>query len=331
MVPVSALQRFSTPIQPSRTRRSLQRFLYSGLWAVQNPSEPFLSKQPPSSFDYQLYESRDGNVAPIYFLPRLGRCRGSPLLIVTGPLFHPQVCFQTNNPTIQARREAGQDVYFITHRGHSSSNSEFCADHSFDAIVREDIPAALRVLRNKCGHTSFHWLAQGLGGCIALMWLAQSDGNSVDKLFLLNTPLHFPRHWSRILRTVIKPFPDNLSAHHLLRLQLALDLPISFTPEERYWLYCSSSTIHKHLLEQFLQWMNYGQLCDVDGELNYLQASSNLHNKVVLYRTNSALYGGESYPPSVQTHTSRQRFTEDCSAHFPLFSSDLSGLLSLCD
>ena len=328
---MSAIKRYSDPIQHSRTRRSLQRFLYSGLWAVQHPSEPFLSKRSSSTFDYLLYESRDGNIAPIYYLPRLGRKRGVPLIILTGPLFHPQVCLQASNPTIQSRRELGQDVYLITHRGHCSSNSERCTDHSFDAIAREDIPAALQTLRNKYGHTSFQWLTQGLGGVLALMWLAQSDGSSIDKLILLNTPLHFPLHWSRVLRTVIKPFPEQLSVHHLLRLHLALDLPISFTPKERHWLYDSASTIHKHLVEQLLQWMSCGHVCDIEGELNYLRAISNVQDKLLLYQTKSLLYGGANHSSPHLARSNAQCITDTGSEHFPLFSCDLSGLLAQCD
>ena len=328
---MSALQRYTSSKEISSHRRAIPSLFYSSLWALHSPSEAFVVPTITKHFDHFFYESRDGNIAPIYHLPRIGRKKYSPLFILTGPFFHPQVCISSKTASILSRRQRGQDVYLLSHRGHSSSQSAHCLDHSLDAIAREDIPAALAAIRERTGVHNFQWLAQGLGGILSLIWLAQSGWSGIEKLLLINTPTVFPRHRSRLLRTTLKGLPDQLSARNVFRLLLAMNNRSGFSQQERSWLFGSSSLINIQLLEQILQWFSNGYLCSAEGDINYLKALPFCREKLFIYSSNAPNYGGHECSYPLLTATNSTWIEDNSNENFPLFSSSLARLLAHCD
>jgi len=329
---VLALQKNQSTNATKLNKRSIKQVLYSSLWAVHSPTEAFISKHSVKRIDHFFYESADGNIGTIYHIPCLGRPQKKPIVILTGILFHPQVCLSKETPAIHELREHGHDIYCITHRGHFSSDSSACLDHSFDAIIREDFPAALKAIRNKTNLRNFHWIGQGSGGILGLLWVAHTGWAGIEKLILINTPVRFPQHYCSLIRSTFKGIPSQFSFHPLLHLHMAIQKGLGLTIQERSWIYSSHSSIHPQILEQILQWFTKGYLCNLEGDINYLRAIPTGRNKVFVTSTGSHFFGQQEccYPliPITQSNWIDHSGTP---LHFPLFSSSLSRLLANCN
>lgn len=331
---MTALERIS-PLIP-RQKIQWKDWLSHLLWNLHSPNEEFIAQQPLPHSEKLWYESADGQFSSILYFPKQASIQKTPVIILTGPIFHPQITCTQNTPFLQDLRQKGHDIYVLSHRGHHQNNRKRTLDYSFDGIVREDIPAALRIIRIHSKHRRYHWIGQGLGGILCLIWIAQSGWPALQSLSLLNTPVQFQPVKSSILSSALKPLA-NASIHQLLQLKLACAKHWNLSPQERFWLYQSNTQVKISLLQQLLIWFQKGHICNVDGSVNYLEAFGSPSGSpssipINIYSTNSEFYGGHiSAYPITNILPAAQWIETNSAINFPLFSDSFPRQLHICD
>ena len=297
------------------------------LWNLHSPTEEFIAQQPISETQTLWYESADGLLSSILYFPKQSSVQKSPVIILTGPLFQPQCTCTKDTPSIQELRDNGHDVYVLSHRGHQQSQSKRQLDYSFDGIVREDISAAVRAIRTHSKYRSYHWIGQGLGGILCIIWIAQSGWSALESLSLINTPTQFEplRRSSRLspLSSLLRPL-SNSSIQAIFQIKLACAKHWKLSSQERFWLYQSNTQLKVALLQQLLIWLKEGELCNVDGTVSYLNAMGKTDTPIRVYSTGSEFYGGHiSSYPIISLFPHAQWIENNSSIHFPLFSESL--------
>ena len=325
---MTALKRISSLPSPSKIQ--WKDYISQLLWNIHSPKEEFIACQPIPKTEKIWYESIDGQLSSILYFPKQSPIQNTPVIILTGPIFHPQITCTQNTPFICDLREKGHDVYVLTHRGHHKNKNTTAIDFSFDGIAREDISTALRSIREHSNYRRYHWVGQGLGGILCLIWIAQSGWLALESLSLINTPVQFePVKISR-LSAILSPL-SNASLHRLLQLKLACAKHWEFSPQERFWLYQSNTQLKVPLIQQLLLWFQHGQICDVDGSISYLKALGETSIPISIYSTNSEFYGGHLCAYPIMNIFPTARWIESNAAtNFPLFSDSLPRQIHIC-
>ena len=309
-------------------KRDWKKKIHLGLWEITNNisytrrssthkssprrQENFVTEITPSSFPHFWYESRDGYLGVVYHIHSPVTPRNTPVVLLLGPLVHPTIAIQSDNAVVNSLLQSGSDVFIISHRNHTPSSYSHL-DHSFDGIVREDIPCAIREIRKHSSSDKFHWIASDLGGILALLWIAQSGFSAIEKLSLINTPclfhpnpsphifdILFGQKW-RIWKNVFHHIPDQHTIQNFMQWELCTDiLQLEFSQQERSLLYHSNCPIHTQLVEQWCLCIQKGIVCDASGGINILEALPKHENfpEIHVYSSDAKFIGGHQncYP-----------------------------------
>lgn len=77
-------------------------------------------------------------------------------------------------------------------------------DWTVDDIIHLDIPAVLRLVKEKTGHDQVSWVGHGMGASAMAGFLVTHDGNAVKHLVAVGMPMAFPKPLNDILIDLAK-------------------------------------------------------------------------------------------------------------------------------
>ena len=160
-----------------------------------DPSEPMVEPPPPLDAQPIWYQSDDGflgsvfHIAPVYFANK------SPVVVLLGPLLHPQVALHKTQPWLHALLEEGHPVYAISHRSHNTqiANRLSTQSNSFNTMVIEDIISALDAVNDHAGTSKLQLIGQDLGTLLALHLMGCIDSSRFESIHLFNVPYRLPK------------------------------------------------------------------------------------------------------------------------------------------
>ena len=117
-----------------------------GLWRLIESSEPMVEPYRDLDAHTLWYEASDRflgcvhYVSPVYFADK------TPVVVILGPLLHPQNALHKSQPWLHTLLEQGHPVYAISHRSHKTQSSRSLRKHdvSFAAMVVRGHPLSTR-------------------------------------------------------------------------------------------------------------------------------------------------------------------------------------------
>ena len=229
-----------------------------------NGVEPMLLEPEYTKAEKLFYLDEQGRLRQILHLPSQQFSNSPPLIVLTGPLLHPEFCSLHTLPWVKQIRSNGQDIYFITHRGHQSLAEETNPIHTsyaFEDIARTDISNAIQSIQEHSGHRKFDLFGAGLGMILASFWMVQNGSSSINQLHLY-APTHsiIPKNRYRLALKV----HSRIQIQSLWNYHLgfgALDEWLSnFSLQERSCLLNSNSWLDEDWISTLFDWQNHSQI-----------------------------------------------------------------------
>ena len=177
-----------TKTYPSRRLR--------GLWRLNDPTEPMVTVQHGISSGARKlwYQSPDEYLGCVYYFAPDYFSNKTPVVVLLGPLLHPDVALKKTLPWIRAALADGQPVYAVAHRSHRKPTAQMSREMScsFADIVEFDILSALDVINHHAGTQNIHIIGQDLGSILTLYLMSLIEQRRVKSLHLFNVPYTFP-------------------------------------------------------------------------------------------------------------------------------------------
>ena len=142
--------------------------------------EPFAEHAKGSALEPVYYRAADGWEAPLWRLPPRPGASGEPIVLAHALGSSLRVMdWSPESSLVRRLHRSGFDVYLFEHRGDPSARPPVRPGPAdLDAIIAEDIPAALERVRALSGYPRTLWLGHGFGGQLAYAYL--SLGGSSD-------------------------------------------------------------------------------------------------------------------------------------------------------
>ena len=188
----------STQNKPTRPYPSK---IIRGLWRLVESSEPMVESNRELNSQPLWYESQDKFMGCVHYVAPTYFSNKTPVVVLLGPLLHPQNSLHKSQPWLFTLLEQGHPVYAISHRSHKSQSesSLLKSDCSFAAMVTEDILSAIEIINRHSGSPNFHLIAQGLGTLLGLQLMSLINVHRFESIHLFNVPSRFPNR----LRTLL--------------------------------------------------------------------------------------------------------------------------------
>ena len=219
-----------------------------GLWRLVEPSEPMVEPISPLDAEPIWYQSDDGYIGSVFHIRPAYFANKSPVVILLGPLLHPQIVLSKTQPWIQTFLEEGHPVYAISHRSHNNGKSKTLSTQcaSFHTMVVEDILSALDAIHDHSGTSTLHLVGQDLGALQALHLMGCIDSSRFESIHLLNLPYRLP---SSIKALFLSYMHQNTSVRQVwakhLQTGLLPDIAQQLSLTERSALLLSDSWLAK--------------------------------------------------------------------------------------
>jgi polyhydroxyalkanoate synthase len=166
-------------------------------WRTLHPAsrDRFVERERPAAARRLYYQSRDGWRAPLFRIEPLAGTSGEPLIIVHGLLEDPDFYRYGAVTLAGALREQGFSVYLLSYRAdrHAEPPEPSARKRiSAEAIVEQDLPAALEAVTAETGFARAFVLGHGFGGLLALALAGRRDAH-LASVVAMGAPLVLQR------------------------------------------------------------------------------------------------------------------------------------------
>jgi polyhydroxyalkanoate synthase len=166
-------------------------------WRTLHPAsrDRFVEQERPAAARRLYYQSRDGWRAPLFRIEPLAGVPGEPLIIVHGLLEDPDFYRYGAVTLAQALRDQGFAVYLLSYRADRHAEPPEPAARkriSAEAIVEQDLPAALEAVAADSGFRRVFVVGHGFGGLLALALAGRRDAH-LASVVAMGAPLVLQR------------------------------------------------------------------------------------------------------------------------------------------
>jgi hypothetical protein len=212
-----------------------------------------------------------------------------------GPLLHPDFCKLHTLPWVKQIRESGQDIYFITHRGHQNTEDDSITRHisfAFEDTVHSDISNAIQSIQEHSGHRRFDLFGAGLGMILASLWVMQNGTSALEQIHLY-APTHGIMGKNRY-KLALK-LKSRIAIQSLWNVHLGFGMMdewlSNLTLQERSCLLNSNSWLDEAWISQLFDWQQHQQIRLSHGTDLRQAIPSFKHTSVNLYTPSSSSDG----------------------------------------
>ena len=232
--------------------------IQKGLWLAFNGSEPMTNPPAVTKAKKIHYLDDCGGLRPILVMEPYFFTETPPVVVLLGPLLHPEMCELHTLPWVQHIRSIGKTVYFITHRGHNFKTNHSPTQYfsnDFEDIAFSDVSSALHAILEHGKHQSFELFGAGLGSILAVLWLIQNGTSSLSTLHLC-PPTHtvLPKNRYKLACKLGTRISIQTLWNYHLGLGILDDWLSTFTLRERSYLLHSNSWIDMDWVSTLLNW-----------------------------------------------------------------------------
>lgn len=252
----------------------------------------------PDGFD-ETYDLRTDDGAQL-FLGRLHPIKDDPTLppvvLCHGLSMNRRAfAFDPEKSLARALSLRNRDVWVLELRGSDalSGTTPGALDANFDTYAREDLPAALRKVREVSGRPEVDWVGFSMGGMLAYAYLGSLGGAGIRRLVTIGSPVRFEgvrvERIARQVSTLLLPFRRATPVNFLLTLVAPLMgrwmppwLGDGFRTEHyddetlRRVMVTTMGDIPVGVARQFLAWIADGKWDSADGALDYRAGLANV-------------------------------------------------------
>ena len=251
--------------------------------------ERFAEAPAPRPLTRLYYTTADGWQAPLYHLEARPGSPGEPVVLAhTLGLGESALRYGSGSSLAHALADAGFSVYLLEHRGdHSAVAPEPGTCFDFDAILMQDVPAALQRAVEHAGYPRAFWVGHGMGGQLGLAWAGVTGGDMLAGVTALGAPVAFekprtavraaalatsllPAHWSLPTRAAAQLLSVQVDEEHGLFGHCAPGM--SPGPRVRGALRTGADDVPAGLLAQVGLWLRRGAFVDRHDKLDYTEA-----------------------------------------------------------
>lgn len=174
----------------------LGRRASAAVWRTLHPTSrgPFVEAGPPAPASRLYYETADGWRAPLFRIDARPESAGEPVLVAHGISSGPDLYRYGAASLVEALRAAGFAPYLWTHRGDRHAvppPGAALAGQVAEAIVEQDLPAALRAVAEHSGFARVHLIGHGLGGLLVMAGAGRREA-TIASVVALGAPLSMP-------------------------------------------------------------------------------------------------------------------------------------------
>lgn len=248
-------------------------------WRTLHPADRarFLEARCPPALSRLAYVSEDGVRGEIEVgEPRAGGS-GEPVLLAHALGLDPLAYRYGVASLASSLVRRGFRVYLLRHRGDRGVHVPSGRAVDFDAILEQDVPAALDAVRDHSGFERVHWVGHALGGQLGLVAAARDE--AVASVVALSAPVRFdrPRSEVRTLAVLTRLLPDGIAlpGHLVTRAALPTLGQESWMGEApgqrvRGALEFGSAPVAGGLADQLSTWIREGRLTSRAGVVDYL-------------------------------------------------------------
>jgi pimeloyl-ACP methyl ester carboxylesterase len=195
--------------------------------------------------------------------------------------------FDSEKSLARALALRDRDVWVLELRGSDAlAGTTSARDATFDTYAREDIPAALRKVREVTGRAEVDWVGFSMGGMLAYAFLGALGGAGIRRLVTIGSPVRFEgvrvERVARQVSLLLLPFRRVTPVNFLLTLVAPLMgrwmppwLGEGFRAEHyddatlRRVMVTTMGDIPVGVARQFLGWIADGRWDSVDGTVDY--------------------------------------------------------------